>query len=67
MVTSSGGRMPWQNAFLQIALVEGATLFDRHQNRKPKRVATKNRSEAVAFAPNTVFVVVKLVILLEVD
>ena len=59
MVISSGGRMPWKNAFFAIALAEGAMLFDRHQNQKPKRVATKNRSKAVAFAPDTVFVVAK--------
>ena len=34
-------------------------LFDCHQNQKPKRVAMKNRSKAVAFAPNRVFVVAK--------
>jgi hypothetical protein len=42
-----------------IALVEGATLLDCHQNQKPKRVATKNGSKAVAFAPDMVFVVAK--------
>ncbi len=42
-----------------IALAKGATLFDGHQNQKPKRVATKSRSKAVGFAPNTVFVVAK--------
>jgi hypothetical protein len=42
-----------------IALAKGANLLDRHQNQKPKRVATKNRSKAVAFAPDMVFVVAK--------
>jgi hypothetical protein len=42
-----------------IALAEEATLFDHLQNQKPKRVATKNRSKAVAFAQNTISVVAK--------
>ncbi len=42
-----------------IALAKGAMLLDHHQNQKPKRVTTKNGSKAVAFAPDTVFVVAK--------
>ncbi len=43
-----------------IALAEGATLFDRHQSQKPKRVAMKNRGKVVAFSPNRgVFVFAK--------
>ncbi len=60
-VTSSGGRMPWQNAFLQSTWWRGqcfSTTIET-RNQKPKRAATKNRSKAVAFAPDMIFVVAK--------
>jgi hypothetical protein len=62
---NDGNLFRGQNALAKcvftIALAEGVTLLDRHQNLKPKRVATKNRSIVVAFAlaPDTVFVVAK--------
>jgi hypothetical protein len=61
--SNNGNLFRGQNALAKCvfatALAEGATLFDRHRNQKPKRVTTKNRSKAVAFAPNMVFVVAK--------
>ena len=59
MVTSSRGKFALEKCVFAITLAEGAMLFDHHQNQKLKRIATKNRSKAVAFAPNMVFVVAK--------
>ncbi len=53
------GHNALEKCVFAIALADGARLLDRHQNQKPKRVATKNRCKVVAFAPDTVFVVAK--------
>jgi hypothetical protein len=53
------GQNPLEKCIFAITLAKGAKLLDRHQNQKPKRVAMKNGSEAVAFSPDTVPVVAK--------
>jgi hypothetical protein len=59
----NGNLFQGQNALAKcvftIALAEEGRLIDHQRNQKPKRVATKNRSKADAFAPDTVFVVAK--------
>jgi len=59
--SNDGNLFRGQNALAKcvftIALAEEGRLIDHQRNQKPKRVATKNRSKAVAFAPKTVFVV----------
>ncbi len=53
------GQNTLKNVCFATTLANGVMLLDRYQNQNSKRVATKNRSKAVAFAPDTVLVVAK--------
>ena len=56
-ITSSGGRLPLQNAFVDVTLFGGTSLFNRHADEKTEGFGVEHGRITLWLGPYHIFVI----------